>query len=242
VFRLKRRKTSDILVDQIKQYITGHDLKPGDHLPTETELAKSFGVSRISVREATKTLGFLGILEAKPGRGLTVGRMDVGRLKESLSFHPAMYDVPDDQLVDTRVIIETGVVPYVIERMSADPAIYDRLNQLNDRLLNESDAGSHVKLDAAFHQLLVESSGLTPLAAFSDLLQIFFERFGKTVKKNWRGGVKVHQEIIDGLRDGKASAVIEILHRHIEAHKPGHAPGDAEPKGEGGRGKAEGGE
>ena len=76
-------------------------------------LAEQLGVSRISVREATKTLGFLGILEAKPGRGLTVGRIDVGRLKESLSFHPALSDVSDNEMIDTRVIIETGVVPHV---------------------------------------------------------------------------------------------------------------------------------
>jgi GntR family transcriptional regulator, transcriptional repressor for pyruvate dehydrogenase complex len=225
VLKLKRRKTSDILVDQIKQYITSRDLKPGDHLPTESELARSFGVSRISVREATKTLGFLGILEAKPGRGLTVGRMDVGRLKESLSFHPAMYDVPDDELIDTRVIVESGVVPYVAHRMAADSEIYNRLNELNERLRRTTDPGSFVKLDAAFHQLLVESSGLKPLAAFSDLLQIFFERFRNTVKKNWKGGVDVHQDIIDGLRDGKIEFVAGLLHYHIECHKPGFQSG-----------------
>jgi GntR family transcriptional regulator, transcriptional repressor for pyruvate dehydrogenase complex len=228
VLKLKRRKTSDILVDQIKQFITGHDLKPGDHLPTESELAKSFGVSRISVREATKTLGFLGILEAKPGRGLTVGRMDVGRLKESLSFHPAMYDVPDDQLIDTRVIVESGIVPYVVRRMAADPEIYNCLNEMNEQLRRATDAGSFVKLDAAFHQLLVESSGLTPLAAFSDLLQIFFERFRNTVKKNWRGGVKLHQEIIDGLRDGNVELVANLLHQHIESHKLLSRTGDSQ--------------
>lgn len=216
--KLKRRKTSDILVDQIKQYITSHDLKPGDHLPTESDLAKSFGVSRISVREATKTLGFLGIVEAKPGRGLTVGRMDVGRLKESLSFHPAMYDVPGDELVDTRVIVESGIVPYVAKRMAADPEIYNQLNTLNDELRRATDPTTYVKLDAAFHQLLVVSSGLTPLAAFSDLLQVFFERFRKLVKKNWRGGVDVHQEIIDAMRDGNLPLAAKLLHAHIEAH------------------------
>jgi GntR family transcriptional regulator, transcriptional repressor for pyruvate dehydrogenase complex len=227
VLKLKRRKTSDILVDQIKQYITGHDLKPGDHLPTESELAKSFGVSRISVREATKTLGFLGILEAKPGRGLTVGRIDVGRLKESLSFHPAMYDVPGDELVDTRVIIESGVVPYVAARMATDPEIYNRLNELNAELRHTTDSANYVRLDATFHQLLVESSGLTPLAAFSDLLQVFFERFRKSVKKNWRAGVNSHQEIIDGIRDGKIPLVADLLRRHIDCHKLANQPGDS---------------
>jgi len=57
------------------------------------------------------------------------------------------------------------------------------------------------------------------LAAFSDLLQVFFERFSKSVKNNRRGGAQTHQEIIDGLRDGKISEVIELLHQHVEAHK-----------------------
>ena len=100
VLKLERRKTSDILVDQIREYITDGALKPGDQLPTECALAEQLGVSRISVREATKTLGFLGILEAKPGRGLTVGQMDVGRLKKSLRFHPALADVSADEMID----------------------------------------------------------------------------------------------------------------------------------------------
>jgi DNA-binding FadR family transcriptional regulator len=35
-------------------------LKPGDRLPTENELAAGFGVNRLSLREATKALEFLG--------------------------------------------------------------------------------------------------------------------------------------------------------------------------------------
>jgi GntR family transcriptional regulator, transcriptional repressor for pyruvate dehydrogenase complex len=220
MLKLNRRKTSDILVDQIREYITAKSLKPGDQLPTECMLAEQLGVSRISVREATKTLGFLGILEAKPGRGLTVGHMNVGRLKESLSFHPAMSDVSDDELIDTRVIIETGVVPHVARRMAEDPEIYERLNSINDQLRHARDASRFVALDAGFHQLLVESSGLRPLAAFSDLLQVFFERFQKTVKDNRRGGARIHQEVIDGIRDGKIAEIIELLKCHIKGASP----------------------
>jgi DNA-binding GntR family transcriptional regulator len=76
-----------------------------------------------------------------------------------------------------------------------------------------------VAIDAGFHQLLIESSGLRPLAAFSDLLQVFFARFSKSVKNNRRAGAMTHQEIIDGIRDGKISEVVEMLRQHVEAHK-----------------------
>jgi GntR family transcriptional regulator, transcriptional repressor for pyruvate dehydrogenase complex len=221
VLKLQRPKTSDLLVGQIKEYITSQGLKPGDQLPTESALAERFGVSRIGVREATKTLGFLGVLDAKPGRGLTVGRMDVERLKESLSFHPAMYDVPVDELIDTRAIIETGVVPHVARRMASDPGVYERLNRLNDELRHARNSSRHMVLDAEFHQLLVESSGLTPLAAFNDLLQVFVARCCKFMQKNWRGTADRHQQIIDAMRGGKTAAAVDLLRHHIEAHKQG---------------------
>jgi GntR family transcriptional regulator, transcriptional repressor for pyruvate dehydrogenase complex len=221
VLKLQRPKTSDLLVSQIREFITGQGLKPGDPLPTENALAERFGVSRISVREATKTLGFLGVLDAKPGRGLTVGRVDVGRLKESLSLHPAMYDVPVDELIDTRAIIETGVVPHVARRMAADPEIYERLNRLNDELRHTRSSSNHTALDAQFHQLLVESSGLTPLAAFNDLLQVFVVRCCKFMQKNWRGTADRHQKILDAMRNGKMATATKLLQHHIEAHKQG---------------------
>ena len=74
---LPRRKIRDVVADRLKSYIQSENLVPGDRLPTETELAEMFGVSRLSLREATKALEFLGILESRTGVGLTVGRIDL---------------------------------------------------------------------------------------------------------------------------------------------------------------------
>ena len=63
---------------EIKQYIIEQKLMPGDRMPTETQLAETFGISRLSLREATKSLEFLGIIESKTGVGLTVGRLGDG--------------------------------------------------------------------------------------------------------------------------------------------------------------------
>ena len=61
---VERSKLRDVVTTRLKSYIVNENLKPGDRLPTETELANRFGVSRLSLREATKSLEFLGILEA----------------------------------------------------------------------------------------------------------------------------------------------------------------------------------
>ncbi|HAC90037.1 MAG TPA: GntR family transcriptional regulator, partial [Planctomycetaceae bacterium] len=117
---LSRPKVRDQATEQIKQFIVAERLAPGDRLPTETQLAETFGISRLSSREATKALEFLGSVESKTGVGLTVGRIDMGRLTEHLGFHAGLLDVDPRQLIDSRVILETGVLPHVIHRMASD--------------------------------------------------------------------------------------------------------------------------
>src|SRR5689334_24400918 len=69
------------IVQQIEETILKGDLKPGDQLPAERDLAQRFGVSRTAVREAVKALREKGLVEAYTGRGtfVTNGRSQVIR-------------------------------------------------------------------------------------------------------------------------------------------------------------------
>jgi len=217
---IDRANLRDIVAAQLKAYIVDQDLKPGDRLPTETELATMFGVSRLSVRETTKSLEFLGIVHAKPGRGLTVGHVDMDRVTEHLGFHPALHDVEPQVLIDTRIVVEAGVLPHVARRMEQDTKIYVRLNDINNQLRQARGLQSWVELDIAFHRELICASGLAPLMAFMDVLTVFFQRFRESVKKaEWDEGIKVHQGIIDALRDGRVTEADQLLRFHIESHR-----------------------
>lgn len=217
---VERSKIRDVVATRLKDFIADENLKPGDRLPTETELAVKFGVSRLSLREATKSLEFLGIVEAKPGRGLTVGRVNMERVTEYLGFHPALHDVSPGQLIDTRVVIETGVLPHVAKRMRHDSTISEKLNGINGELRIARSLQRWVELDIAFHRELVAASGLSPLMAFADVLVVFFQRFRESVKKaEWQDGIVSHQRIIDSLRAGQVGEAEQVLRTHIESHR-----------------------
>ncbi|MEI7685215.1 MAG: FCD domain-containing protein [Planctomycetota bacterium] len=217
---IDRTKLSDVVADRLKSYIIERGLKPGARLPTEAQLATSFGVSRLSLREATKALGFLGMLDAKPGRGLTVGRVNMNRVTECLGFHPGLHDADPLVLIDTRVVIEVGVLQHVARRMASDAAIYERLNDINAKLRQAQTVQRWVDLDIEFHNGLLDASGLTPLTAFADVLSIFFRRFRESVKKSeWSMGIASHQAIIDELRAGNVAAAETRLRTHIESHR-----------------------
>jgi len=217
---VRRRKVRDQAADLIKQYIVVQNLVPGDRLPTETQLAETLGISRLSVREATKSLEFLGIVQSKTGVGLTVGRIDMGRVTEHLGFHAGLLDVDPQQLIDSRVILETGVLPHVARRMAIDKSIEQRLRALLDRFRSTRDLKTWIELDIQFHRSLLEASGLQPLVAFGDLLHIFFRRFRESVKKGgWKVGIDSHQRLVDLLAAGDVEAATAELRQHIESHR-----------------------
>lgn len=217
---LRRPKVRDQASDQIKQYIVQRKLAPGDRLPTENQLAETFGISRLSVREATKALEFLGIVESKTGVGLTVGRIDMGRVTEHLGFHSGLLDVDPQQLIDSRVILETGVLPHVARRMADDPSIETRLRAIVRQFESARDLKTFIALDIQFHRSLLEASGLQPLVAFGDLLHVFFQRFRESVKQaGWKRGVESHRRLVDFLANGKLNEATAELRKHIESHK-----------------------
>lgn len=217
---LRRFKVRDQATAQIKQYIIERKLVPGDRLPTETQLAETLGISRLSVREATTALEFLGIVESKTGVGLTVGRIDMVRVTEHLGFHTALLDVEPQQLIDSRVILETGVLPHVVRRMAADPSIEARLREIVDQFRSARDLKTFIAIDIQFHRSLLEASGLQPLVAFGDLLHVFFQRFRESVKKaGWKEGVESHRRLVDFLAAGRVDPATAELRKHIESHK-----------------------
>ncbi|MCK4507540.1 MAG: FadR family transcriptional regulator, partial [Desulfuromonadales bacterium] len=69
---IRPKKISEEIVDQIKQLIAKGDLKPGDRIPSERDLATMLGVSRPSVREAIMVLEAMGFLDSRQGGGTFV--------------------------------------------------------------------------------------------------------------------------------------------------------------------------
>jgi len=217
---IERRKLSDVVADRIKQYIIENNLKPGDRLPTEQELADRFGVSRVSTREATKALGFLGIIDAAPRRGLVVGEVDMKRVTNYLGFHLAISDFPRSQLLDARIVIETGALPHVMRQMANDPTLHAQLTELAEKVRLAPNLDDRIAADVVFHRGLLDASGVQPLLAFHDLLAIFFDRFRRSLAKgNWENGMKQHQQILDALRDGDLKLACDVLSGHLDYHR-----------------------
>lgn len=213
-------KIRDEVASRLQSFIHTRKLRSGDRLPTEVQLASTFGVSRLSVREATKSLEYLGVVHSKPGSGLSVGHVNLRRIAEVMAFHPALQDASRPQLIETRIVIETGVLPHVMRRMTEDPAVYDHLRAIVDRMRGVSNRPDWIEQDVAFHRSLIEASQLSPLLAFNELLVFFFQEFRESVlPSEFAASVDSHLRLIELLRDQQLGAACEELKSHIEIHK-----------------------
>ena len=217
--RMIDKQTISVQVaDGLRAMIMDEGLKPGDRLPTEQALADQFGVSRVSVREATKALGYLGIIKSSPRRGLTVGELDMQRASAALGFQFAVSRYPGRWIIQARTVIEVGALAFTMERMAEDPEVYGQLREL--ALLTEREQAPRAFIDheIAFHRGLVEASDIEPLVPFTDLLHEFFKRYCEVVvKSKGDGGVKEHRRLVNLLRKGKLVAAEKLLRRHILA-------------------------
>ncbi len=69
---VEKKRVSDQIIEKIRERILNGELKPGEKLPSERELAKIFNVTRIPIREALKALEKMGFIEINPGGGSIV--------------------------------------------------------------------------------------------------------------------------------------------------------------------------
>jgi GntR family transcriptional repressor for pyruvate dehydrogenase complex len=68
-FPIKTRKISDEVYKQIVSLISNGQLKPGDKIPSEREMASELGISRQSIREALNRAEVMGLIEVRQGEG-----------------------------------------------------------------------------------------------------------------------------------------------------------------------------
>ncbi len=217
--KLRRRRLSEELTAQLRKHIIEHGLKPGDPLLTEQEMVERFGVSRSVVREATKALDFLGIIDAVPRRGMILDQFDFGRVSEYFGFHFALSDFPKEKLLKARAVVETGALYYVMEAMQKNPRVCPRLQTLADAAPDTDRADDRwIEYDIAFHRGLVEATEITPLASFCDLLQAFFHKF-RAAMSNFRAGKELHCRIVAALQAGELEKAISLLRDHLKCYQ-----------------------
>ena len=125
------------LVGIVKRNISAGTLAAGDLLPSETELCKTFDISRSTVRQAIGTLETEGLVVRKQGRGTFVAEPKMRRRTETVysftSEISAMGLVPSSTLMEFDVIDPPPDIMKMLELGSSDAKVYrfTRIRKVN---------------------------------------------------------------------------------------------------------------
>jgi DNA-binding FadR family transcriptional regulator len=149
-----RGKLFEQIVEQIRERIVRGELRAGDRLPPERELAVAFGASRTAVREALKTLAQMGLVEMAPGRGTVVTDNTSHAMRSSISLMMRVGRLGSpDYLVELREIIEPEIAALAAERAdAAEVAALRKAIERMDAALHYSEA--YIVADNDFHRTL----------------------------------------------------------------------------------------
>jgi DNA-binding FadR family transcriptional regulator len=210
---------------QLRRHIVERGLRPGDRLPSESELAARIGVSRLLVREALRSLEALGVVEPRAGSGWFVRRFEVttaaDTLARTLAFHP---NLPLD-LLAIRRSMEADLVADLAGKLS-EPDLA-ALDELSDRMRWRAMRGQRFREeDAAYHQRLMLASGNQIAMALMDL---FFRVMAALYDVGLPGPApedavavaEAHVRLVGALRRGDRQAVFDDLRggHHSEARR-----------------------
>jgi DNA-binding FadR family transcriptional regulator len=179
--RGSRVAVTDEAIDKIKGMIVSGELRPGDRLPKEADLAERLGLSRSSLREAVKALSLIRVLDVRQGDGTYVTSLEPELLLDAMTF---VVDFHRDDTVlrflEVRRILEPAATAMAAQHMSDEEIA--GLRALLDELGDDTDVEALVANDLEFHRRIAAGSGNPVLCSLIDGLS------GPTTRARvWRG-------------------------------------------------------
>ena len=213
---ISRTTVVDEIVERLIGLIIDEGLKPGDQLMPERELMARLEVGRSSLREAIKTLCALGVLEIKRGTGTYIGYGDTSILTKPLAWGLFLNQTSIQQVIEARSVIEVALAGWAAER--ATEVEIAAIGRLLDQLeANQSDMGSYVDSDLAFHLAIARAAHndmlFNVLTIFQHVLRVWMETTYKE-SKGTKDSMALHREIFAAIQSRDAATAREAMADH----------------------------
>lgn len=154
----KKSSISEDIVDNLLMLIRERELRPGDKLPPERELAAMMQVSRPSLREALRALAIMNVIEIRQGDGTYVTSLEPKLLMSHLDFVFALTDTALLELFEARRILEPSLAALAAARITdADLAALGECVERSLALVDDPEAFAAADLE--LHERIAAVAG-----------------------------------------------------------------------------------
>jgi DNA-binding FadR family transcriptional regulator len=219
--RLEKGGLVGEVIDGVNAHIRKHGLMVGDTLPSEGAFAEEFGVSRIVMREAFRSLAAMGLIDVGNGRRARVAAIDSNVLALIVEHAVHVEQMTIQQIYDLRRTLEgRTVVLAALRRHDREAArIRDLAAAMRTNFDNPEEVMEH---DVAFHTAIA-TAARNP--AFSLVLGGFEKVMRQTWPIGWRSratdtlrmeSVESHEAIARAISEGDTVAAQAAMADHFD--------------------------
>jgi DNA-binding FadR family transcriptional regulator len=208
---------TDEAIEKLRSMIVSGQLRPGDRLPREADLASTLGLSRNSLREAVRALSLVRILDVRQGDGTYVSSLAADSLLEALNFIVEFHrDASVLELLEVRRILEPAASARAAVLITASSV--DHLAEILGRANADSPVEDLVKADVEFHRAIASAAGNSVLASLIESLSAPTQRArvwrGMTQEGALQRTLDEHQAIFDAIarRDPEMARTWATVH------------------------------
>jgi GntR family transcriptional repressor for pyruvate dehydrogenase complex len=215
-------RVSEAIVRRIKKQISDGRLVAGHKLPAEREMARQFKTSRVSVREAYRSLEEVGVLRIRRGAdgGAFIAQVDHQPVLRSLALVLGLAKTSHKELTEARMLIEPPIA-----RLAAQRAKKEDIARLKRVLKQEEDeatvrTGPFRPTGSQFHRLLAACAHNLPLMvlmnALADLTADMAAAIDVTARAQHRlQNCHFHRLIFEAIRQRDGQTAYSIMAEHI---------------------------
>ena len=230
----RRDGSTGQVVSYVRSLIDRGELRPGDRLPAERDLATHIGVSRPTVRAGLRALSAMGVVQSRHGSGTFIPSGPPSLGSEALSFLAALHGLTRDEMYEARRILEVGAAGLAAERATPDQ-VATLSEEVAGMFATMEDPALFLVHDINFHRAVAAASGNPIVATLVEMVSaLYYESRRDTAARasdlDLRDAAEMHRRIYQAIRAREADTARQTMHAHLvqaseyQAKEPAEAP------------------
>lgn len=213
---IERSPLYEVVAARLREFIESEDLKPGDRLLPERELAEQLGVSRTSVRQALTAMRVMGLIDIRPGAGAYLAK-PTDDLVPSLASAVAEVEADHPMIWEVREGVEVQAARLAAGRRTEGDlqAMRAALDAMESAI---EGGGEGIDGDRLFHRAIAA-------AAHNNLLSGLIDQLGEAIDRTSQASLtlpgrapqslEAHRRVLAAIEAGEGEQAAEAMRRHV---------------------------
>lgn len=216
---VRTRRGFEAVCDRIRAQLVSGELKPGDRLPGERELAERYGIGRSAARDALRSLEVAGVVEARKGLhgGFFIRQAASAQLAQTMQDMVSLAQASIDSLTEARVEITCVAVRLACGRATEEE--FDAIQQdidLHADLFRAGQGSRNTRSVIEFYRLIAQATHNPLIVLMVDALsEVVRDLLARVDPRPNQRLMAVRQPVLDLMRKRDAQAASDAMAEHL---------------------------